>query len=166
MGCIMISVGRSWVEAVWTTGSLCGHYSEGSAQSQTIHWCSSPTCRRCHTVKSAHSDYFTLLFCWLAIYCFLLLAFLLLWSQWRNYKFWAPRQIYTQIHSWINLRIATVGSVCLFVCDVRESRPEFWTEYLRVGRIICSIHPVIRRTKPDKQIPPASFPFPVPNVEG
>jgi hypothetical protein len=77
---------------------------------------------------------------------------------------------FTQIHSWMNLRIATVVSVCLSVCvsvcNVRESRPEFWTQFLRVGRIICSIHPVIRKTKPDKKIPPVSFPFPVPNVEG
>jgi hypothetical protein len=35
---------------------------------------------------------------------------------------------------------------------------------LRVGYIICSIHPVIRKTTPDKKIPPVSFP--VPNVEG
>jgi hypothetical protein len=74
--------------------------------------------------------------------------------------------LFTQIHSWMNLRIATVGSVCLSVCDVRESCPEFWTEYLGVGRIIYSIHLVIRHTKPDKKIPPASFPFPVPKVEG
>jgi hypothetical protein len=57
-------------------------------------------------------------------------------------------------------------SVCVSVCNVRESRQEFWTQSLRVGRIICSIHPVIRKTKPDKKIPPVSFPFPVPNVEG
>jgi hypothetical protein len=32
--------------------------------------------------------------------------------------------------------------------------------------MIYSIHLVIRHTKPDKKIPPASFPFPVLNVEG
>jgi hypothetical protein len=70
----------------------------------------------------------------------------------------------------MNLRIATVGSVCVCMCvcvrDVHESRPQLSTEYLRVGLIICSIHPVIRKIKPDKKNPPASFPFPVPNVEG
>jgi hypothetical protein len=70
----------------------------------------------------------------------------------------------------MNLHIATIGSVCVCVsvcvCDVRESIPEFLTEDLRVWRIICSIHLVIRHTKPDKKIPPASFPFLVPNVEG
>jgi hypothetical protein len=49
--------------------------------------------------------------------------------------------------------------VCLSVCDVRESRPEFWTEDLRVGRIKCSIHLVIRHTKPDKKIHLCHFHF-------
>jgi hypothetical protein len=59
-----------------------------------------------------------------------------------------------------------VGSVCLSVCDVRESRLEFWTEDLGVGRITCSIHTVITHIKPDKKIPTASFSFPVTNMEG
>jgi hypothetical protein len=52
------------------------------------------------------------------------------------------------------------------VCDVCGSRPEFLTEDIQVWRIIRSIHLKIKRTIPDKKIPPASFPFPVPNVEG
>jgi hypothetical protein len=53
----------------------------------------------------------------------------------------------------------------VYACNVCGSRPEFLTEYLLVWDIICPIHLVIRHTKPDKKIPPASFPFPVPNVE-
>jgi hypothetical protein len=56
--------------------------------------------------------------------------------------------------------------VCVDVCDVCGSRPEFLNEDIPAWPKICSIHPVIRHTKPDTQIPPASFPFPVPNVEG
>jgi hypothetical protein len=69
----------------------------------------------------------------------------------------------------MNLRIATVGSGCVVVwmlCDVRGSHPEFLNEDIPVWPKICSIHPVIRHTKPDKKNPPASFPLPVPNVEG
>jgi hypothetical protein len=56
--------------------------------------------------------------------------------------------------------------VCMYVCDVRESCPEFLTEDILVWCIICSIHLVIRHTKPVEKIPPTSFPFLVPNVEG
>jgi hypothetical protein len=52
------------------------------------------------------------------------------------------------------------------VCDVCGSRPEFLNEDIPVLPKICSIHPIIRHTKPVKKIPPVSFPFPVRNVEG
>jgi hypothetical protein len=68
------------------------------------------------------------------------------------------------MHFYVLLRSSLC--VCLCVCDIRESCPEFWTQSLRVGRIICSIHPVFRKTKPDTKIPLVSFPFLVPNVEG
>jgi hypothetical protein len=60
------------------------------------------------------------------------------------------------------------GFVCLSVClsVTFVDHAQSFERSLRVGRIICSIHPVIRKTKPDKKIPPVSFPFPVPNVEG
>jgi hypothetical protein len=43
------------------------------------------------------------------------------------------------VHEWTCVLLRSA----LSVCDVRESRPEFWTEYLPVGRILCSIHPTV-----------------------
>jgi hypothetical protein len=55
------------------------------------------------------------------------------------------------IHSWMNLRIATVASVCLSVCDVCGLRPELFNGDLPVWcKILCSIHLVIRHTKSGK----------------
>jgi hypothetical protein len=71
-----------------------------------------------------------------------------------------PLPIITQIHSWMNLCIATVGSPCVWL-----KRPEFLTEDLLVGCITCSVRLLIGHTKPDKQISLSSFPFPVPSVE-
>jgi hypothetical protein len=75
--------------------------------------------------------------------------------------------MFTYIHKYMNLCIATVGSVCMYVCacNVRETRPEYLTEDNPVWRIIYSIHLVIWHTKQDKKNI-SSFPFPVANVEG
>jgi hypothetical protein len=43
------------------------------------------------------------------------------------------------------------GRLWMCVCDVCGSRPEFLNEDIRVWPKICSIHPVIRRSKPDKK---------------
>jgi hypothetical protein len=61
--------------------------------------------------------------------------------------------------SFMNKSVYCYGRLCLRVCDVRESRPEFWSEDLRVGGKICSIHPVIRRTKPNKKFHLCHFHF-------
>jgi hypothetical protein len=68
--------------------------------------------------------------------------------------------------SFMNESAYCYGRLCPCVRNVNGSHPEFLNEWLRVGRTICSIHRVIRKIKPDKKIPPVSFPFPVPNVEG
>jgi hypothetical protein len=76
--------------------------------------------------------------------------------------------LFTQIHSWMNLLIATVGSVCLSVCVWRSwimPRVLNWVGYLWVGRML---HPSSNQAHQIglTKIPPASFPFPVPNMEG
>jgi hypothetical protein len=56
-------------------------------------------------------------------------------------------------------------SVCLSVTFVDHAQSFERSLFGLDGRIICSIHPVIRKIKPDKKIPPESFSFPVPNAE-
>jgi SAM-dependent methyltransferase len=58
-------------------------------------------------------------------------------------------QIYSFMNEWICVLLRPALSVSL--CYIRASRSEFWTEDILVWCIICSIHLVIRHTKPDKK---------------
>jgi hypothetical protein len=81
-------------------------------------------------------------------------------------------EVRRRLQTWINMieSLSCYGllcmSVCMSVCNVRESRQEFLTDDIPVWHIICSIHLVIRHTKADKYNPPLSFLFPVPKWRG
>jgi hypothetical protein len=80
------------------------------------------------------------------------------------------KNVHFYTDSFMNESVCCYGllcvSVCVCVCNVRESYQELLTEDLPVWRIICSIHLVIRHTKPEKKILQFSFSFQVPNVDG